>query len=199
MEFKFPVWAVCTRVREGSPSRELLREAEEWGPELIVVGSQGRSALGRFFLGSVSYSLATCALGSVRVGRRGVVKEDGEPVRLAAGVDGSDGARWAVFAVATRARGPRAPRCASSSWTTVAPSQGPAHGRSWRRCLRAATKARPLAGILQPFAALYVLMLASLAPLLAKESERIYDLYTRLLSRVSKAKTTEEEAAEGRV
>jgi CPA2 family monovalent cation:H+ antiporter-2 len=56
-----------------------------------------------------------------------------------------------------------------------------------------------LAAILQPFAALYVLILASLAPLLAKESERIYDLFTRLLSRVSKAKTTEEEAAEGQV
>ncbi|HEY0171694.1 MAG TPA: cation:proton antiporter [Pyrinomonadaceae bacterium] len=56
-----------------------------------------------------------------------------------------------------------------------------------------------LAAILQPFAALYVLILASLAPLLAKESERIYALFTRLLSRVSKAKTTEEEAAEGQV
>jgi nucleotide-binding universal stress UspA family protein len=99
----FPEWKVRTRVLEGSPSRELLREAEEWGPDLIVVGSQGRSALGRFFLGSVSKSLATRARGSVRVGRRGVEKEDGAPVRLVVGVDGSNGARWAVFAVATRA------------------------------------------------------------------------------------------------
>ncbi|HEY9281930.1 MAG TPA: cation:proton antiporter [Pyrinomonadaceae bacterium] len=56
-----------------------------------------------------------------------------------------------------------------------------------------------LAAILQPFAALYVLLLASLAPLLAKESERIYDLFTRLLSRVGKEKTTVEDAAEGQV
>lgn len=56
-----------------------------------------------------------------------------------------------------------------------------------------------LAAILQPFAALYVLILASAAPLLAKESERIYDLFTRLLSRVSKEKATDEEAAEGQV
>lgn len=99
----FPEWEVRTRVLEGSPAQELLRKAEEWGPDLIVAGSQGRSALGRFFLGSVSYSLATCAVGSVRVGRRGVEKDDGAPVRLVVGVDGSDGARWAVFAVATRA------------------------------------------------------------------------------------------------
>jgi nucleotide-binding universal stress UspA family protein len=99
----FPGWEVRTRVMEGSPSRELLRKAEEWGPDLIVVGSQGRSALGRFFLGSVSKKLATHARGSVRVGRRGVEKEDGEPVRLVVGVDGSDGARRAVFAVAARA------------------------------------------------------------------------------------------------
>ena len=37
-----------------------------------------------------------------------------------------------------------------------------------------------LMGVLQPFAALYVLILATASPLLAKESERIYDFYTRL-------------------
>lgn len=98
----FPGWNVRTRVLEGSPSGELLRKAEEWGPGLVVAGSQGRSALGRFFLGSVSKSLACHAPGSVRVGRRGVEKEDGAPVRLVVGVDGSPGARWAVRAVGVR-------------------------------------------------------------------------------------------------
>jgi CPA2 family monovalent cation:H+ antiporter-2 len=36
--------------------------------------------------------------------------------------------------------------------------------------------------LLQPFAALYVLILASASPLLAKESERIYDISLRLYS-----------------
>lgn len=98
----FPAWEVGPRVLEGSPSVELLRKAEEWGPDLVVVGSQGRTALGRFFLGSVSKSLATHARGSVRVGRRSVGKEDGAPVRLVVGVDGSPGARWAVRAVGVR-------------------------------------------------------------------------------------------------
>jgi len=56
-----------------------------------------------------------------------------------------------------------------------------------------------LAAILQPFAALYVLILASLAPLLAKESDRIYGLFRRLLVRFSGGETAAEEAAEGRV
>lgn len=44
-------------------------------------------------------------------------------------------------------------------------------------------QAGSLAPVLQPFAALYVLILATLAPLLAKESERIYALLVRLNSR----------------
>jgi CPA2 family monovalent cation:H+ antiporter-2 len=40
-----------------------------------------------------------------------------------------------------------------------------------------------LVPLLQPFAALYVLILATLAPLLAKESERFYALVKRLLKR----------------
>lgn len=99
----FPGWEVRTRVLEGSPSRELLRIAERWKPDIIVVGSQGRSALGRFFLGSVSKAVATRARCSVRIGRRMEEKDEGAPVKLVVGVDGSPGARWVVFAVATRA------------------------------------------------------------------------------------------------
>ena len=56
-----------------------------------------------------------------------------------------------------------------------------------------------LAAILQPFAALYVLILASAAPLLAKESERIYGLFAKLFSRLSKRKTADEEVEEAQV
>ena len=42
--------------------------------------------------------------------------------------------------------------------------------------------------ILQPFAALYVLILASASPLLAKESERIHSLYTKLAGRFERKK-----------
>lgn len=98
----FPGWEVRTKVLEGTPSRELLRTAERRRPGLVVAGSQGRSAFGRFFLGSVSEALANGAPGSVRVGRRVEEREDGAPVRLVVGVDGSPGARRAVRAVAQR-------------------------------------------------------------------------------------------------
>src|SRR5687768_12497220 len=50
-----------------------------------------------------------------------------------------------------------------------------------------------LMGVLQPFAALYVLILASASPLLAKESERIHGLFVRLFSRLRRKKKAEAE------
>jgi CPA2 family monovalent cation:H+ antiporter-2 len=44
-----------------------------------------------------------------------------------------------------------------------------------------------LSGVLQPFAALYVLVLSILGPLLTKESERIFDLLSRPLARGKEA------------
>ena len=98
----FPDWEVSSAVLEGDPSEELLRRAEAWRPHLIVVGSQGRSALGRFLLGSVSMTVAERAHSSVRVARRGVEKEEGAPPRIIIGVDGSAGATRAVRAVWSR-------------------------------------------------------------------------------------------------
>ena len=45
-----------------------------------------------------------------------------------------------------------------------------------------------LLSVLQPFAALYVLILASASPLLAKESERIHEVFMSLLSRLRRKK-----------
>ncbi len=47
-------------------------------------------------------------------------------------------------------------------------------------------KSGGLLPILQPFAALYVLILAVLGPLLTKESERVYDLSAKLLERLKR-------------
>lgn len=51
--------------------------------------------------------------------------------------------------------------------------------------------------ILQPFAALYVLILASVAPLLAKESERIHDLSARVFRRRRQTADKEVEEVKG--
>jgi len=56
-----------------------------------------------------------------------------------------------------------------------------------------------LAALIQPFAALYVLILATFAPLLAKESERIYSLVERLLRRRDRASADEEILGEAKL
>lgn len=97
----FPSWKVSIEVYTGSPAWEVIKKADKWEPDLVVVGSQGRSALGRLFLGSVSQKILTEARCSVRVGRRPTTP-GGVPVRLLVGVDGSPGAEAAVQAVAKR-------------------------------------------------------------------------------------------------
>lgn len=53
----------------GSPRVVILDEAEEWGADLIVVGSHGYRAWERFLLGSVSQSVVSHAKCSVEVVR----------------------------------------------------------------------------------------------------------------------------------
>ena len=90
------------KVEAGSPAHEVLNLAREWDPRLIVVGSHGRSALGRFVLGSVSQKVLTEAQTSVRVARP-TTGTGASAARIVVGVDGSAGAEEAVRAVAARA------------------------------------------------------------------------------------------------
>jgi nucleotide-binding universal stress UspA family protein len=53
----------------GSPRSVILDEAKNWNPDLIVVGSHGYNAWGRFLLGSVSQSVVSHAKCSVEVVR----------------------------------------------------------------------------------------------------------------------------------
>lgn len=97
----FPGWQVRTEVAYGSPAGELLKLADNMEPDLIVVGSHGRSALGRLILGSISQKVVTESRTSVRVARGRVEVED-SPVRIVIGVDGSEYSDEAVRAVARR-------------------------------------------------------------------------------------------------
>lgn len=61
--------AVIGKALPGSPRTAILDEAEEWGANLIVVGSHGYRAWERFLLGSVSQSVVAHAKCSVEVVR----------------------------------------------------------------------------------------------------------------------------------
>ena len=84
-----------------SPAWAVIKKADTWQPDLIVVGSHGRSALGRFVLGSVSQKVLTEAHCSVRIGRQRRQADTG-PLHLLIGSDGSPDAAAAVQAVAAR-------------------------------------------------------------------------------------------------
>lgn len=64
-----PGLPVLPVLREGWPKEVILDEAEQWGADLIVVGSQGAGVFRRFFLGSVSLAVATHASCSVEIVR----------------------------------------------------------------------------------------------------------------------------------
>jgi nucleotide-binding universal stress UspA family protein len=64
-----PDLATSYELREEDPKTALLEAAREWGADLLVLGSQGTSALGRLFVGSVCHSMVSHAPCSVEVVR----------------------------------------------------------------------------------------------------------------------------------
>lgn len=97
----FPAWKISAEAAYGSPAWELWSKSNEIKADLIVVGSHGHTALGRFFLGSISNKVLTEASCSVRIAR-GKIEVDPVPSRIVIGFDGSSGALAAVEAVAAR-------------------------------------------------------------------------------------------------
>jgi len=61
--------SIDAQILPGSPRAAILDEAENWGADLIVVGSHGYRAWQRFLLGSVSQSVVSHAKCSVEVVR----------------------------------------------------------------------------------------------------------------------------------
>ncbi len=61
---------VTTTLVDGFPKKAILEEAETYGADLIVVGSQGHNAISRFLLGSVSHFVSLYAHCSVMIVRK---------------------------------------------------------------------------------------------------------------------------------
>ena len=96
-----PGWDVSISHDIDSPYRALIEEAQARQADLIVVGTHGRSALGRLALGSTSQFVLTHAHCSVRVARHSETAP-GLPLRLLVCVDGSAGSYAAAREVARR-------------------------------------------------------------------------------------------------
>jgi nucleotide-binding universal stress UspA family protein len=89
-------WApgVTTELVFGRAVPSMLRTAEAWGADLCVVGSERKSALGSFFLGSISKGLTLDSKVSVLVGKE-TPAHDG-PLRCVLATDLSDVSRQAL-------------------------------------------------------------------------------------------------------
>ena len=98
----FPEWQVRFEALADSPAWAIIRTAEEWKPDLIIMGAQGHAVLGgRLILGSVSQRVLYEARSSVRVARDGQ-RDARAPLRLLIGVDNSPYSNAAVEAVRRR-------------------------------------------------------------------------------------------------
>lgn len=97
---RFPAWSLTTEETGGSPTGAIIHCSRQWNADLIIVGSHGRSLIGRMFMGSVSQSVMAEADCSVRVarGRASFNKE----IRLLLAVDGSPHSLNVANAVASR-------------------------------------------------------------------------------------------------
>lgn len=70
-----PGTLVTTTALEGRPQEVIIAEADEWGADLIVLGSHGRGPRTQALLGSVASSVAAeapCAVEIIRLGRPAV-------------------------------------------------------------------------------------------------------------------------------
>ena len=100
LQSNFPGWKITSLAACGSPSRGILARADEFKPDLIVVGSQGRTAVSRILLGSISQKVLTEAHCSVRIGRGRIEAEPKKSCII--GFDGLSGSLAAVESVASR-------------------------------------------------------------------------------------------------
>ena len=97
----FPDWRIATEVQADAPAWAIVKKADQWHADLIVLCSHNPSLLHRLLLGSVSQSVLTHASGSVRIVRARRV-EPTVASRILVGMDGSPGAEAAAAAVAAR-------------------------------------------------------------------------------------------------
>jgi nucleotide-binding universal stress UspA family protein len=97
---RFPGWTVHADAHADAAVPGILEKILAWRPDMVVVGTHGRSLIGRVLLGSVSHRLLSEAGCSVHIGRA-PVRTIG-PLQIVVGIDGSIDADEAVLALARR-------------------------------------------------------------------------------------------------
>jgi len=98
----FPNWQVRYEALADSPAWALIRTADQWNPDLIIMGARGHSVFGgRLILGSISQRVLYEAKCSVRIARASS-KNANDPVRILIGMDQSSDSNAALDVVCSR-------------------------------------------------------------------------------------------------
>ncbi len=97
----FPGWSATSEALWGSPGKAILKAADLFAPDLLVMGSHGRSAATRLVLGSVSLDVLHHSKCPVRVVHGDGAQPTG-PIRILVATDGSASADAAVKSVSQR-------------------------------------------------------------------------------------------------
>lgn len=95
-----PEWTITADSVADAPAWALVTASEDWGADLIVVGSHGYGMFDRFVLGSVSQKVLAEAHCSVRVVKNAA--ESAGATRILLGYDGSEDAQSALNSVLSR-------------------------------------------------------------------------------------------------
>jgi len=93
-----------TEVLMGAPRKAISAYASQWGADLILAGSHGHGAIGRFLLGSVAQGIlrtADCSVEIVRFPSEGRAPSS-HPMRILLATDGSECSLAAVRSVVAR-------------------------------------------------------------------------------------------------
>jgi nucleotide-binding universal stress UspA family protein len=96
--------SALSEVLLGHPRRAISLYAKEWHADLIMIGSHGLNAIGRFLLGSVAQTIlrtAPCSTEIVRSGQ-GEPVPSSHPMKILLATDGSDCSVEAVHSIARR-------------------------------------------------------------------------------------------------
>ena len=100
IQSRFPGWSVSSEALWGDPAKMLLKTIDVLKPDLVVIGSHGRSVPARMILGSVSTEILHHAPCSVRVVRESTWTAGA--IRILAATDGSSTAEECINAAARR-------------------------------------------------------------------------------------------------
>jgi nucleotide-binding universal stress UspA family protein len=98
----FPTWTVKAESVCGSPPDEILKRAESFDPDVIIVGEPCQTlGRGKILVGHTSQTILTEAECSVRIAR-GRDHVNSRPQNILVGFDGSAGAIHAIDSIAVR-------------------------------------------------------------------------------------------------